>query len=309
MLADTVGESVGVDALYPSLENGGHGVPPHRELQDDGISPELFVHEYHRVELTEAGKVYLSQVKRILEQVETAKQQAADAARGRTGHLRIGHGTHLPDGYLSRVIAASQQTAPDVALDLLEAPTPRVLQALRQKSVDVGFVLTPSERTGLVVKHLLREPLVIVVPMDHRYARTPLIDLAQLAEENFVLCRRYEEPGYRELVEGIWRKAGFLPRVLQAVEHKKTVLDLVAEGLGVSIIQASTVTERLESVRFLPFPKSTPSIETAIAWRDDARHDAIARFVSAAEREAAVLNAAPLMPAPADAVRVEAVRV
>jgi DNA-binding transcriptional LysR family regulator len=272
-----------------------------QELEEEVGFP-LFVREYHKVELTAAGTVYLSQVKRVLEQLETAKQDAAAVALGRKGHLRIGHGTHLPDGYLSRVLAALQPSAPHVTIDLLEAPTPRVLQALQQKAIDVAFLITPSARAGLVVRALLREPLVIVVPAGHRYATAPLLDLAQLAEENFVLCRRYADPGYRELVEAVCREAGFTPRVLQAVEHKQTVLDLVSQGLGVSVVQASAVPEGATGVRVRQFPKSVPHVDTAIVWRDDTPLDLVLPLVEAAEQEALHLKRGRVIPMEAAAL-------
>lgn len=257
--------------------------------------------------LTHAGKAYLAHVKRILEHVDTAKHEAAGVALGRTGHLRIGHGTHLPDGFIPRVLARFQADAPHVAIDLMEAPTPRVLQALQAKSVEVGFLITPADSTGLIVKPLLREALVIAVPEDHALATAPLDDLRQLKDENFVLCRRYEDPGYREIVEGICQPAGFTPRVLQAVEHKQTVLDLVAEGLGISFVQWSTAASRSSGIRYRQFPKVIPYVDSAIAWREDAQLETIARLVEVAEREAALLDEDAVMPMLHDAVRVKAV--
>ena len=130
---------------------------------------------------------------------------------------------------------------------------------------------------------------MIALPADHRYASVPLERVSQLAGENFILCRRYEDPGYREIVEAICLREGFLPRVLQAVEHKSTMLDLVAEGLGISFIQRSAMTERSAGIRYVPFPDSTPHVDSVIAWRDDARHDSLELFVRTAEREAALL--------------------
>jgi DNA-binding transcriptional LysR family regulator len=255
-----------------------------RELEAE-IGVSLLVRRYHHVELTPAGKAYLAQAKRILEQVEAARHEAAAVALGRAGHLRLGHGTHLPDGYLSRLLNAFHQEAPHVAVELLESPTPRILKALRQKTIDVGLVIAPSRATGLVVRPLFSDRLVIALPEGHRYAAAPLTDLAQLAHENFVLCRRYADPGYRELVEGICRDAGFTPRVLQAVEQKQTVLELVAQGLGVSIVQESAAA-RLTGVRYRPFPHPVSPVATAVVWREEAHIEAIARLVTLAEREA-----------------------
>jgi DNA-binding transcriptional LysR family regulator len=182
-------------------------------------------------------------------------------------------------------LAAFHKEAPNVAVDLLESPAPRILNALRQKAIDVGFVMAPSKTAGLVVRPLFSDRLVIALPEGHRYAAAPLTDLAQLAHENFVLCRRYADPGYCELVEGICREAGFTPRVLQAVEQKQTVLELVAEGLGVSIVQESAA-ERSTGVRYQAFPRAVSPVATAVVWREDAHTESIAALVTLAEREA-----------------------
>ncbi|MGH9160905.1 MAG: LysR family substrate-binding domain-containing protein [Vicinamibacteraceae bacterium] len=126
----------------------------------------------------------------------------------------------------------------------------------------------------------------MALPEGHRYATAPLADLRQLAEENFVMCRRYADSGYRELVEDICREAGFTPHVLQAVEQKQTLLDLVAQGLGVSIVQASAA-EQATGIRYQPFPHPVPHVSTALVWRGDARADLIASLVEIAERQAA----------------------
>jgi DNA-binding transcriptional LysR family regulator len=264
--------------------------PLSRQIQEleDELGFALFVREYHKVDLTDAGKVYLAQVTRILEQLGAAGQEAAGVALGRTGHLRIGHGTHMPEEFFPRLLAAFHEVAPRVAIDLLETPTPRIMKALHEKTIDVGFVLTPSDRAGLVVEHLMRESLLVALPEGHRLTTAPLVSLAQLAQENFVLCRRYESQGYRELVEGICREAGFTPRVLQSVETKQTVLDLVAAGLGVSIVQESVASSHTRGICYRAMPKPEPHVDTSIVWREDAQPEIIRLLVDAAQREAAV---------------------
>lgn len=267
--------------------------PLSRQIQEleEELGFALFVREYHKVELTEAGKVYLAQVKGILGQLGLAQQDAAAVALGRQGHLRIGSGVHLPEGYLPRLLAAFSATR-QAGLDILEAPSPRMVQALLDKTIDVAFVMLPLTRSGLLVKELMREPLMIVLPVGHRLAGAPLHSLAQLADENWVTCRRYEEPGYRELVESLCARAGFTPRVRQAVEHRQTTLDLVAEGLGVSIVPWSELAAS-DRLAYLAFPGSTPFCETGLAWREDTPvASSIAALVDIAEREAATFAAA-----------------
>jgi DNA-binding transcriptional LysR family regulator len=275
--------------------------PLSRQIQEleEELGFALFSREYHKVTLTDAGRSYLAHARLILDQVARAKREATGIALGGTGLLRVGHGAHLPDGYVTRVLAAFREVAPGIAIELLEAPTPRVLRALQQKSIDVGLILTPADHTGLVVKPLLRESLVIALPIDHEYANAPLQHLSQLAGENFVLCRKYDDPGFREIVEAICQREGFLPRVLQAVEHKSTVLDLIANGLGISFIQRSATIERPDGIRYVEFPDCIPHIDSAIVWRADAGHESITLFAETAEREATLLSAQ--LPAISDA--------
>src|SRR5262245_61616430 len=76
--------------------------PLSRQIQglEEELGFPLFIREYHKVELTSAGQVYLAQVRRILDQLEVAKQDAVAVASGRKGRIRIGYGVHLPEGYL-----------------------------------------------------------------------------------------------------------------------------------------------------------------------------------------------------------------
>jgi DNA-binding transcriptional LysR family regulator len=92
--------------------------------------------------------------------------------------------------------------------------------------------------------------------------------------------------------------------VLRALQQKSidvglilTPADLVANGLGITFIQRSATIERPDGIRYVEFPDCVPHVDSAIAWRADARHGSIALFAETAEREAALLSAQlPSMP-------------
>ena len=136
------------------------------------------------------------------------------------------------------------------------------------------------------MKDLLSERLMIVMPERHRSATAAVLGLEQFANDNFVVCRRYADPGWRELVEGTCREAGFTPKVRQSVEHKQTLLALVAQGLGVSIVPASAA-EQAAGIRYRPLPPTAPRLMTALVWRQETPTDLIDPLLEVAEREAA----------------------
>jgi DNA-binding transcriptional LysR family regulator len=255
-----------------------------KELEEE-LGFQLFVREYHKVRLTNAGKVYLSRVKRILNKLEAAKQDASDVALGHKGRLTIGYSAHLSYIYLPRFLAAFQRQAPGVLIDLIEAPSPKLAQALREKSVDLAFPMTPVQATGMIVEEFFREPLVIVLPENHPCACHHRLSLGLLAQENFILCRRYSESGFHEAVTQLCKDAGFVPTVLHTAERKQTVVDLVAEGMGVSVTPVSAMELRTEGVCFRSFEGSNPHLTTVAVWRKGKRAALAELFVAIAKRE------------------------
>jgi DNA-binding transcriptional LysR family regulator len=129
--------------------------PLSRQIQEleEEVGVPLLVREPRKVELTPAGEVYLAQAKRILEQVEAAKHHAAAAPSDARGQVSVRQMRAVPKPHVARVLAAFHKEAPRVAVDLFESATPRILKALRRKTIDVGFVIAPSRTTGLVVSH------------------------------------------------------------------------------------------------------------------------------------------------------------
>jgi DNA-binding transcriptional LysR family regulator len=255
-----------------------------KELEEELGFP-LFVREYHKVQLTNAGKVYLSRVKRIIEKLGAAKQDALDVAAGHKGRLRIGCSTHLSHVYLPRFLAAFRREAPGIAIDLTEAPSPKLVQALREKTADLAFPMMPIEAAGMIVEDFLSEPLVIVLPQNHPYAYHERVSLDLLAKENFILCRRYAEDGFHEIGIQLCKDAGFFPSVLHTAERKQTVVDLVAQGMGVSVTPTSAMELRSDRVCFRSFEGSKPYLRTAAVWRKGKRAALAESFVAIAKRE------------------------
>ncbi len=109
-----------------------------------------------------------------------------------------------------------------------------------------GLLRVPVARPeGLVFETLLREPVVVAMPSDHRYAlaragkRTRALTLAQLCTEGIILVRRPGAPGLYADLLALCRAKGLQPRVVAEVDRMMTNLNLVAAGVGLSVVPAS----------------------------------------------------------------------
>jgi DNA-binding transcriptional LysR family regulator len=129
-----------------------------------------------------------------------------------------------------------------------------------------------------------------VLPHNHPCAYHKRVSLDLLAKENFILCRRYSEGGFHEIVVQLCKDAGFFPSVLHTAERKQTVVDLVAQGMGVSVAPTSAMELRSDGVCFRSFEGSKPYLRTAAVWRKGKRAALAESFVAIAKRELLALK-------------------
>src|SRR6185312_653198 len=106
----------------------------------------------------------------------------------------------------------------------------------------------------LVVQVLLKEELVVALPAAHPLAGgagvSPRLRLRQLAAEDFILYRRPSGPGLYDTIIAACRHAGFTPKIGQEAPVVTSTLNLVAAGLGVSVVPASLSRHRIEGIAY-----------------------------------------------------------
>src|SRR5581483_1705062 len=135
---------------------------------------------------------------------------------------------------------------PLVSLVLEEAGTSELIDGLRAERVDAAFIRSPvADPAGLIVHPLLEEEMVVALPAGHVLAPPATgadeqaLPLADLAAETFILYRRPLGPGLYDAIIAACHGASFSPLVGQEAPRVLSTLNLVAAGLGVSIVPAS----------------------------------------------------------------------
>jgi DNA-binding transcriptional LysR family regulator len=243
------------------------GQPP-LSLQIQAIERELgvllFKRDRRKVELTDAGKLFLVEARNAITQAQHAIDTAKRFARGEVGTLRVNFTASAPLlPNFARAIRSFREAYPDIHLELRIQSTEAILDALALGNLDVGLV-RPAARTVLSreVKAipLYRDRLMLVLPAHHPLTTSSgPIPLAALAEEDFLLRPARKDGSFYEQIFALCADAGFTPRVVQETQDTATAFGLVAAGLGVTIA-----------------PQSLQAIRVAdIVWRDlDVQKDA-----------------------------------
>ena len=240
-----------------------------RTLEQE-IGTPLLIRSQRRVALTEPGRVLLDEARRLIGQAEAAIVRTRRAARGEFGQLSIGFVSTVDYSILPPLVQRFRAAHPDVALTLRELTVDRQQALLLGGELDLGLSIAPPHDRDLVIRPVLREPLIVALPATHRLARTRgRIRTRDLAGDGFILFPRALAPGLFDLAIAVCQRAGFAPRLAQEAIQMQTILGLVAAGLGVALVPACMAKLGRPDVRYKPLDPAGAMVGTAAVWRAD----------------------------------------
>ncbi|MGW0709255.1 LysR family transcriptional regulator [Streptomyces sp. NPDC002643] len=238
---------------------------------ETSVGTPLLVRGGREMRLTEAGEALVRHAVGILAGLTAAEEEVAAIAGLRAGRVRL---VSFPSGSSTLVptaLAALRAAHPGTRVSLEEAEPPHSVEMLREGECDIALAFRYEGTTGaenaenadddekewddLVVRPLLTDRLVGLVPQGHRLARTPSIGIGELAGEPWIAgC-----PRCRGQLVRVCESAGFTPRIDFATDDYPAVVGLVGAGLGVAVLPELAI----ESVR----PKGVRAVAVEPAVR------------------------------------------
>jgi DNA-binding transcriptional LysR family regulator len=259
-----------------------------RELQ----AP-LFHRTKRRVELTNAGRVFLDEARALVTLAEQAAGNAQRASRGEIGQLLVG--CALWADFLSgaAIIRRFARRHPDVEVELRDLTTAEQVSALVAGHLHVGILRPPVPSKLLMSERLRSECLVVAFPRGHRFRSYERVPWKALVDEPYVLFSRRRAPAYEAVVARACHEAGVTLKVRYEVEHPQTVLSIVEAGLGISLVPASLQTVKRPGIAYRRLSPPGPALETVIAWRRGSERPLVQAFVAVAREVAARGAASP----------------
>jgi DNA-binding transcriptional LysR family regulator len=245
------------------------------------LGTKLFNRLPRGVELTPAGEVFMEEARAVLSEVERAAVRARAAAMGQRGRISIGLTTSasLHPG-VTRMLRAYAKGHAAVALDLHANNAAGLTEALLRQEVQVAIIRAAVARPAdLVFRKLTEEDMLVALPEEHHLVNRTAsgenapVPLRALAGEGLILVRRHAAPGmYGDLVDAC-HKAGFEPHIVAEVAQMLIGINLVAAGVGISLVPASMREVRQEGVAYCPLLDAPSLIAplTLVYRRDETR--------------------------------------
>ncbi len=240
-----------------------------RQLEEE-VGSQLFERTSRRVALTPAGIVFQAHALRILQSADDACVAARRAELGEAGWLGIGFSASASYDVLPDVLRAFREAYPEVDLRLYEMNAAEQAHALRDGKIHLGLARPSIEEPGLVRETITHEPFVVALPSSHPRAASADLDLADFADEPFILFPTLPKPSYGDSIVQVCAQAGFVPQAAQEVREMQTAISLVAAGMGIALIPAPVQNMQRMGVAYRPLRAPLAFTELTAATR---QHD------------------------------------
>jgi LysR family hydrogen peroxide-inducible transcriptional activator len=219
-----------------------------RKLEDE-LGARLFDRLGRTVRLTSFGQIFMLRAEAILREVSDAKREMEEMAGNDRGRIALGAIPTIAPYFLPGRLASFAVKFPGARVRVVEDITPVLLERLQEAAIDMSLLALPVPGDHFVSVELLREPLYLVVPQEHRLASKPEVHLKEIEGDSFLLLK--EGHCFRENTLAACGRARLEPNVVFESGQFATILAMVAANTGVSVVPQMAV-EKREGCRFIP---------------------------------------------------------
>jgi DNA-binding transcriptional LysR family regulator len=275
-----------------------HLAQPSLTRQIHNLEDELKVRLLDRtrkgVALTEEGRRFLVDARRLVTLSLESVKAVQRFSRGESGQMNLGYLFKFNFDLLPATLVTFYQTCPEIAVNLFDMSAAEQLRTLEARKIDLGFVgLQPPAANknvaSLAWECVAHHNVVVVLPAAHPLAKKSKIKMSDLKALFFVAMSEESHPGSHHWLSGLCQQAGFTPRILQDVDLESGIMTFVAEGFGVTLAR--------EQIKNLPHPGVVfRPLETAIkadywiAWHRENRSKALMQYIEIVKKQAAALS-------------------
>jgi LysR family hydrogen peroxide-inducible transcriptional activator len=232
------------------------------------LAVRLFERNKNEVIVTARGQAIVEQAKRVLDEVGKIQHLARGGQDQLSGALRLGVIPTIGPYLLPDLVPILRKRAPAMPLAIEENLTGNLAPMLREGELDVVIIALPFAIPGVKTEVVYEEPFSVVVPEGHKWGGRRSVKPAELSDENLLVLNNGH--CFRDQVlEACPGQANTALPEGRAGSSLETIRNMVASGLGVSVLPTSALTPRYASrlLKVVPFTSPVPSRKVALAWR------------------------------------------
>jgi LysR family hca operon transcriptional activator len=207
-----------------------------RDLEHE-VGTDLFVRSARGIGLTDSGRAFLDHARLALVQVEAAIEAARRAAQPVKPTFALGFLTGQEIDWLPEVMRVVRDELPNIDVSVSSQYSPDLAQALLRGKLDLAFMRPEAQMPGLDYRLIVKEPLVVAMPSDHRLASQDAVAIQDIAGEIFIGMSN-TAPTLQVIIDDALKKSGMELRPAHRVDNLAMAMSLIASTGGVALLPA-----------------------------------------------------------------------
>ncbi|HLB08429.1 MAG TPA: LysR family transcriptional regulator, partial [Gemmatimonadaceae bacterium] len=235
-----------------------------RDLEYE-IGARLMVRGARGIELTAAGRVFLDHARLALAQVDAAREAARRAARPSRTSFALGFLTGQEMDWLPEAVRILHDELPSIEITISSHYSPDLADGLMKGAIDLAFMRPEAHAPELAYRVVTTEPLVVILPSDHRLASREAIDPRDLVGETFISVSS-TAPTLRAVIDDYLARSHLEIRPDHEVDNLAMAMSLVASTRGVALLPAYAQNFMPWSVTRRPIKGEAPTIDLVVGY-------------------------------------------
>ena len=252
-----------------------------RDLENE-IGVELLSRSARGVELTAAGRAFLDHARLALTQVDAARDAARKAALPAKHTFAMGFLTGQEMDWLPEAMRILRDELPNIEVTICSQYSPDLAGALMRGKLDLAFLRPEPNVADLTFKTVTKEPLVVIMPSDHRLASHDAIGVQEIVGETFINVSN-TAPVLRTVIDDYLQRSGVDIAPDHEVDNLAMAMSLVASTRGVALLPAYAQNFLPWSVISRPLKGDVPTIDLVIGYSNTNTSPILKLFLSRAD--------------------------
>jgi LysR family transcriptional regulator, hca operon transcriptional activator len=236
-----------------------------RDLEEED-GAQLLTRGARGIELTPAGRAFLDHARLVLSQVEAAADAAHGIAHPAKPCFVMGFLTGHELTWMPEALQILHDALPNIDVMISSQYSPQLADALSKGKVDAAFLRREQGVPKLAFKLLVKEPLVVILPNDHRLAALKSISPRDLAGETFVAVSD-TAPVLRVVIDDYLKRSGINITPDHEADHLAMGMSLIASTRGVGLLPGYAQNFLASSLTSRPLKGDTPTIDLVLGYK------------------------------------------
>lgn len=212
----------------------------HIKSLEDELGVQLLDRNIRGVSLTEVGREFFEFASSVVNSYNEMQVKINEYKEKNQKTLIIGTIPVMSQYNIASLVANFIKQHENIDINIIEDRSPEILDLLHSSKIDMAFIRTISlPEKGYKIRPLIEDDLVMIVPKNHPFAKESSIDLSKASNEKFIFLDSGR--GIYDLCMEACKAAGFHPHILYEYSRIETIIGVVSEGIGVSLLMKRVV--------------------------------------------------------------------